>query len=905
METRFFRYAWMESRRDQLVVLAFVVASLPFYWWSLEVPKRIVNDAIQGRAFRDGATEARLFEIAFHLPEGLGGGEVRLFDGLMLPQVQFLFALSGLFLALVLINGAFKYVINIQKGVLGERMLRRLRFQLFDLVMRFRPEDARTAKPAEVASMIKDEVEPIGTFFGEAFITPAFLTSQAITAMAFIMAQNVWLGLVAAAVVGVQGLVIPRLRREQVRLGRERQIASRALAGRVGEMVDVAPAIHSFGGGAYARAEIGDRLGRLFDIRFTLYRRKFAVKYLNNLLAQVTPFVFYTIGGYLALKGRLDIGQLVAIIAAYRDLPTPIKELIDWDQQRADVTVKYEQVVSQFAKDVLIPADDAAQPPVPADAPIELTGVRVLDTRGTVLLERTSLTIDRPSHVALVGQGGGREAFARVLGRQISDHQGIVRVDGRDFAQLPDATACGVVAYVGADPHVVSGSIRDNLLFALRCAEPPELRAPASREEERRRAEALRTGNPPVGEDAAWLAEDVAAGDDGRLIEALKIAGGANAVAALGLAGRIGADLDAETAGRVVAARRAIREALAAKGQARLVEPFEPEKFNASATLGENLIFGVVAADRLSSDRLATDPYLRSILDAEALTEPLVEVGARIAETVVEAFPGLEPGHPLIARYAFVDPADIPDLARMLGTARRVGGSRRFPLAARNQLIGFALDYIEARHRLDAASPDLVSRILRARESFRRFVPAAYADVIEFYDPERVVANASITDNILFGRIPYGAAQSRKGVEADLRATLDQFGLEPFVYRRGLDQPAGPGGRLLPHTLRMSLQIARAVLRRPQTLVVDGAFTGFAPEEAAAILAALKKASTGRSLIVALPASASEAEWDRVLSFEGTRLTGDRDQRSSGLPDAFAGREREGKVALVSQGAGG
>ena len=56
------------------------------------------------------------------------------------------------------------------------------------------------------------------------------------------------------------------------------------------------------------------------------------VKFINNFLAQVTPFLFYVIGGYLALQGRLDIGQLVAVIAAYKDLPGPMKELIDWDQ---------------------------------------------------------------------------------------------------------------------------------------------------------------------------------------------------------------------------------------------------------------------------------------------------------------------------------------------------------------------------------------------------------------------------------------------------------------------------------------------------------------------------------------------------------------------------------------------
>ena len=91
------------------------------------------------------------------------------------------------------------------------------------------------------------------------------------------------------------------------------------------------------------------------------------VKFINNFLAQFTPFVFYLGGGILAIRGNLDIGQLVAVIAAYKDLPGPIKELIDWDYQRLDVQVKYLQVVNAFDITPLAPprAQELQTGPVP------------------------------------------------------------------------------------------------------------------------------------------------------------------------------------------------------------------------------------------------------------------------------------------------------------------------------------------------------------------------------------------------------------------------------------------------------------------------------------------------------------------------------------------------------------
>src|SRR3954452_11203677 len=362
MDKSLFRYIWQHSRRDQLIVCAVVLASLPFYFASLDLPRQIVNEAIQGKAFVDGKTTAPFLKTVLSWPSWLGGGTIQLFEGFQVGRVGLLFGLSGVFLFFVVVNGAFKYWINIAKGVLGERMLRRMRFDLFGLMLRFTPEALRTVKSSETATIIKDEVEPIGGFIGDAFITPGFLGFPALTALLFIMVQNIWLGAMTVVVIGAQFVIIPRLRRELLRLGKQRQLESRRLAGRVSEVLDGIEAVHVHNSYGWERAEIGHRLFKLFDLRYKIYQRKFVVKFLNNFLSQLTPFLFYAVGGYLALRGRLDIGQLVAVVGAYRELPPPLKELIDWDQQRLDVQVKYDQVVQHFAPERLLPIEDMAEP---------------------------------------------------------------------------------------------------------------------------------------------------------------------------------------------------------------------------------------------------------------------------------------------------------------------------------------------------------------------------------------------------------------------------------------------------------------------------------------------------------------------------------------------------------------
>lgn len=315
MEKGLARYIWRNTSRQQLWILAIVALSMIPYFLSFDLPKQIVNGPIQGQGFEDVDATRTFMELSPTLPLI---GEVHLFGGFELDRLQTLLALSFVFLGLVVLNGLFKFYINTYKGRLGERMLRRIRFDLIDRVLRFPPNQFKKVKSAEIATMIKDEVEPLGGFTGDAFVQPALLGGQAITALAFIIIQNFWLGMIAAGIVCVQAIIIPRMRRRLLELGRQRQLTARQLSGRVSEIVDGIHSIHAHDTSNLERADIAQRLGLIFNIRYDLYQWKFLVKFINNFLAQVTPFLFYVIGGYLALQGRLDIGQLVAVIAADR-----------------------------------------------------------------------------------------------------------------------------------------------------------------------------------------------------------------------------------------------------------------------------------------------------------------------------------------------------------------------------------------------------------------------------------------------------------------------------------------------------------------------------------------------------------------------------------------------------------
>ena len=318
MEPTVYKYIIRYSMRQQVVLIALAGLSFPFLYFFYELPKMIVNGAISGKA---------------------GPFPVEIF-GLELGQPAYLLGLCGLFLVLVLINQSFKYVINVYKGLTGERMLRRLRYELYSRIVRFPLPTFRKMSQGEIIPMITAEVEPLGGFIGDAFSLPAFQGGQLLVILGFLFIQNPIMAAAAVALYPLQVYIIPRLQKRVNLLGKERVRLVRKLSDRIGETVQGVQEIHAHDTSNLEMADFSDRLGTIFGIRYKIYRQKFVIKFINNFIQQLGPFFFYSIGGYLVITGGLDIGTLMAAIAAHKDLAGPWKELLTYYQMKEDARIK-------------------------------------------------------------------------------------------------------------------------------------------------------------------------------------------------------------------------------------------------------------------------------------------------------------------------------------------------------------------------------------------------------------------------------------------------------------------------------------------------------------------------------------------------------------------------------------
>jgi ABC-type multidrug transport system fused ATPase/permease subunit len=865
LDRNMFRYIWRFSSRQQILLLVLIVASYPVQFLIYDATKAIINRAIGG----EGPPFSASF---FGLPS----------ISIDIEREWFLLIMCFVFLAAVLINNGFKYIINVLKGRLAEQLLRRLRYTLFARVLRFPLAHFKRSSAGELISMITAEAEQVGNFFAGAIADPAFLGGQLVVATAFIFAQDWKMGLVAMAVYPIQIYVVPRLQKKVSMLGKARLREIRRLSDHVGESVGGIVDVHAQGMARLELSRFADRLGIIYSIRFEIYRRKYAIKFLNNLLDKVAPFFFYLIGGYLVIDGQMTLGGLVAVLSAHKDMAAPWKELLAWYQQQNDATVKYEQVVAQFDPDGVVDeklllgnGDDGEH----LSGTLKLGNVSLVDEDEVRRLTNVTLEIEVDSNLAIVGSGSsGRDYLALVLARLAMPSAGAVRIGSQDLTVLAEPVIGRRIGYVGPTPSLQSTTVEQNILYGLKFRPVRDAGYDEAEATQRRRdlEAASNTGNNDDDFRADWVDYE-AAGVDGpealyeRIFQLFECVELADDVYRLGLRGTVDPAEHPAVADAVLQARDALSARLAEDDYAGLVERFDRERYNTNATVAENLLFGTPIGDAFAFDRLADSAHVRDVLDKTGLTGELLKAGRDVAETMVEIFADLPPGHEFFEQYSFISSDDLPEFKTLLSRTERQDAAQ-MSAADRALLLSLPFRVIPAQHRLGVIGEDMQARLLEARRVFAEEMPDGLRDSVEFFDAERYNAAASLQDNILFGKIVYGQAGAEARISGLISQTLDDLGLRGSVLEAGLAFQVGVSGGRLTGAQRQKLGLVRALLKRPDLMVLNEATSAMDSSVQDRVARNILAERDGQGVIWVVNRPALAALFERVAVLEDGRI---------------------------------
>ena len=95
---------------------------------------------------------------------------------------------------------------------------------------------------------------------------------------------------------------------------------------------------------------MGDSADRVFALNMGIYKLKYTMNLLMNVMHHSAVAVALGVGGWLALEGRIEVGTVVAIVGGIAKLNDPWGDLVNWARELSVVEVKYRLFVDALRR---------------------------------------------------------------------------------------------------------------------------------------------------------------------------------------------------------------------------------------------------------------------------------------------------------------------------------------------------------------------------------------------------------------------------------------------------------------------------------------------------------------------------------------------------------------------------
>ncbi|MGD9079618.1 MAG: ABC transporter ATP-binding protein/permease [Desulfobacterales bacterium] len=708
-------------------------------------------------------------------------------EAINLRNIDLLIRYCLIYLTSVVFFSALKYLTNIIQTIIAQRATGKMRKELYHHILTLPLGFFRNTQPGSVVNSLVGELAMPGNFIGMAVSAPVTNVLTLLAFAIYLFWLNPLLAAVSLSIYPVVALLVPVLQSGVNRANKKRVDAARTLSSRIAESITGIHEIH--GNGAYRiENKKYDRLvSRLEKIRVVWSLYRYAVKTSNGFFVSLGPFIVFILGGYLTIKGQLELGALVAFLSAQERLYDPWKELIEFYQVYQDGSVTYRRTMEFFD----VEPDHAIEPydrePYDLEPSLDVKDMSFVTDSGIRLLDSISLSVNPGELLALVGfSGSGKSTLALCIGQLYKYTGGSVLIGDKEVSGLTKKDMVHNMGFVAQRPFIFQGTIEDNLLYSCQA-----------------RADGT-DGLPSLDDIIAVLHQT------GIFVDVLRF--GLNTILAH--------DQHKELVDVIIRVRENFQRDFGEE-LSDYVEFFDENQYLFYSSVAENLIFGTPNTNDFMDTNLSKNQYFLDFLKQADLTRPLLSLGAELARQTVDILGNLPPDA-VFFEQSPIDPEELDEFKLLVERLKR---QKLHELSTDDQkkLLQLGMRFVPGSHKMVVLPAILENLILEGRAMFRQKISNDSPEAITFYDISEYIHSQTILNNIFFGKTTTVSPQAQEKINQSIIQLLIEEDLLETIIEIGMHYDVGTKGDRLSGGQQQKLAIARIFLKHPKLLIMDEA----------------------------------------------------------------------------------
>ena len=713
-------------------------------------------------------------------------------EAINLRNIDKLLIYCGYYLAAVFSFSLLKYLTNIIQTLITQRTTARMRKDLYHHILTLPLNFFRKTQPGTVVNALSTELTLPGNFVGMAVASPATNILTLVAFAVYLFFLNPLLAAVSLSIYPIIVFLVPLLQKGVNRANKKRVDAARKFSARIAESISGIHEIHGNGSYHIENRKYDALVDRLLKIRIIWSLYRFAVKTSNGFFTGLGPFLVFLLGGYLTIKGQLELGALVAFLSAQERLFDPWKDLIEFYQVYQDGRINYDKTMRYFDVEPEHEIEPKDRAPLQLEGSVEVNDLSFTTDTGIHLLDGINLSLKPGEHLALVGfSGSGKSTLALCIGQLYKYTGGSIMIGDHEISGLTKKDMINNIGFVAQNPFIFDGTIEENILYSTKA----------------------QIDDNGLGENG-----DMPTLDD--IIAVLHQTGIFADVLRFGLNAILTHGKSEELVNMIIRVRKNFQQDFGEE-LADYVEFFDENQYLYYSSVSENLIFGTANKAEFTDVNLCHNEYFLNFLNTADLTRPLLSLGANLCRQTVDILGNLPPDTVFFEQ----SPINAEELEDFKILVEQLKKKKLHELAKEDhhKLLELALRFTPGIHKMAVLPEMLETLILEGRALFREKITADDPDAITFVEMSQYIYSQTILNNIFFGKTKTANPQAQERINQSIIQLLIEEDLLETIIEIGMHYQVGTKGDKLSGGQQQKLAIARIFLKSPNILIMDEA----------------------------------------------------------------------------------
>lgn len=421
-------------------------------------------------------------------PKILGNATTALFEGVMNLiadngkgiDFDYIGQILLLLLGLYVIAALFSYIQGYIMTGISMKVTYQLRRNIFAKINRLPFKYFDKTSYGEVLSFLTNDIETVNQTLNQS-VTQIITSVATLVGILIMMFSISWqMTIVALLIVPISFVVVVNIVKKSQPHFSEQQTYLGHINGHVEEM---------FSGHNVVKAFNGEEASfKTFDhYNTTLYSSAWKSQFLSGLMMPMMNFIgnlgyvaVCILGGYLAVNGRLSVGDIQAFIQYVRQFTHPIMQIANISNILQQTTAAAERVFTFLDEEEEVEESTTAFDLTKVSGSVDFDHVNFGYNPDKTVIKDFSAHIKEGQKIAIVGPtGAGKTTIVKLLMRFYDVASGAILVDGHNIKDFSRGDLRSLFGMVLQDTWLYNASIRDNIKYGRLDASDAEVEAAA------------------------------------------------------------------------------------------------------------------------------------------------------------------------------------------------------------------------------------------------------------------------------------------------------------------------------------------------------------------------------------------------------------------------------------------